>query len=76
MLLLGVVSGQVDVIDVDVDLHHLQACHPLDGLLDIALDAFAELGDLDAVFHDDVEVVRGLGFAELDSLALGDVRAS
>ena len=68
-------ARQVEIIHVDVDLDDVQAGHALDSLLDVALDAPAEISDADAVFHDDVQVDRGLGLAHLDADTLGDARA-
>src|SRR5437588_10768199 len=53
----------------------MQACHPLDRLLDVALDAAAQLGDADAVLDHDVQVDGGFGLADLDPDALCHVRA-
>src|SRR5205814_7377007 len=41
-------------------------------LLDIALDAAAQLSDAHAVFDHDVQVDRGFGLADLDADALGE----
>src|SRR6202034_1523498 len=72
--LLLVVAGQVDIVHGDVDLDHAQAGHPLDRLLDVALNAAAQLGDAHAVLDHDVEVDRGLALADLDPDALAEAR--
>ena len=63
--------GKLDVVDGDVHFHDFQAGHPLYRLLDVALDAAAEVGDADPVVDDDVEVDGGLRFADLDARPLG-----
>src|SRR6185437_3242532 len=62
------------VVHADVDLDHVQPGHPLDGRLDVALDVTTQVSDADPVLHHDVEVDGGLGLADLDADALGDVR--
>src|ERR1700722_4518459 len=69
-----VLARQVEIIDVDVDLDDVQARHALHGLLDVALDAPAQVGDADAVLHDDVQVNGRLGLADLDPDTLSDIR--
>jgi len=49
--------------------------HPLDRLLDVPLDAAAQLGDAHAVLNHDVQIDRGFGLADLNAHALGDIGA-
>jgi hypothetical protein len=55
-----VVVGQVDVVDVEVDLGDLESGHALDRRDDVAPDGLGQVGDRDAVVGDQVQVDGGL----------------
>ena len=59
-----------------IDFDHGEPRHRLDRALDILLRCKCNLGDADAIFHNDVKINSGFLLAYLDLDALGEILAS
>src|SRR5918994_3248653 len=73
--LLGLVAREVEVVDGDVDLGHLQAGDALDALDDVLADRLGDLRNRLAVLDHHREVHGRLTLADFDCDALGAVFA-